>query len=163
MAKQQLMDLETRNGKRQIPVPGALTSNVLQKTAPSVKQQSSDATDDKKQLKDKQKKEKNQPIKAAVAKVIPTKTEEGPIDISRLDLRVGRIVEIQKHPDADALYLEKIDVGEPEPRTVVSGLVKHIPIEEMRNRLVIVFCNLKPVFFVSFDLSYHKPYFYLFQ
>jgi len=28
-----------------------------------------------------------------------------------LDIRVGKIVEVSKHPDADALYVEKIDVG----------------------------------------------------
>jgi hypothetical protein len=28
-----------------------------------------------------------------------------------LDIRIGRIVEVAKHPDADALYVEKIDVG----------------------------------------------------
>uniref|UniRef100_A0A6G1SEI2 Aminoacyl tRNA synthase complex-interacting multifunctional protein 1 n=1 Tax=Aceria tosichella TaxID=561515 RepID=A0A6G1SEI2_9ACAR len=73
------------------------------------------------------------------------KEPEKPIDVSRLDLRVGRIVEVDKHPDADTLYLEKIDCGEPSgPRTVISGLVKHVPIDEMRNRLVVVLCNLKP-------------------
>jgi tRNA-binding EMAP/Myf-like protein len=39
---------------------------------------------------------------------------EAPLDeISphRLDIRIGRIVEVVKHPDADALYVEKIDVG----------------------------------------------------
>lgn len=59
-------------------------------------------------------------------------------------MRVGKIVEVSRHPDADSLYLEKIDCGEEKPRTVVSGLVRHIPIEEMQNRLVIVLCNLKP-------------------
>lgn len=59
-------------------------------------------------------------------------------------MRIGKIVEVDRHPDADSLYLEKIDVGEANPRTVVSGLVKHVPIEEMRNRMVIVLCNLKP-------------------
>ena len=39
----------------------------------------------------------------------------------RLDMRVGLIISAEKHPDADALYIEKIDVGEPEPRTVISG------------------------------------------
>lgn len=37
---------------------------------------------------------------------------------------------MQRHPDADTLYVETIDVGEAEPRTVVSGLVNYIPIEE---------------------------------
>jgi len=31
---------------------------------------------------------------------------------SRLDIRVGKIVDVQKHPEADALYVEKIDLGE---------------------------------------------------
>ncbi|GAX75950.1 hypothetical protein CEUSTIGMA_g3393.t1 [Chlamydomonas eustigma] len=61
-----------------------------------------------------------------------------------LDLRVGKIVSCEKHPDADSLYVEKIDVGEPELRTIVSGLVKFVPIEQMQDRSVIVICNLKP-------------------
>lgn len=53
---------------------------------------------------------------------------EGPVDISRLDLRVGLIRKAWKHPDADSLYVEEMDLGEESgPRTVVSGLVKHIP------------------------------------
>jgi aminoacyl tRNA synthase complex-interacting multifunctional protein 1 len=66
------------------------------------------------------------------------------IDVSRLDLRIGKIVEVDRHPEADSLYVEKIDVGEEKPRTIISGLVKHVPIEEMKDRLVVVLCNLKP-------------------
>ncbi|KAL8090299.1 hypothetical protein AgCh_039684 [Apium graveolens] len=40
--------------------------------------------------------------------------------------------QVQKHPDADSLYVEEIDVGEGQPRTVVSGLVKYIPLEEIQ-------------------------------
>ncbi|GBG92400.1 hypothetical protein CBR_g55333 [Chara braunii] len=68
-----------------------------------------------------------------------------PLDVSRLDLRVGLIKKCWKHPDADSLYVEEIDVGEAQPRTVVSGLVKYVPLEEMQNRKVVVLCNLKPV------------------
>lgn len=53
------------------------------------------------------------------------------IDIGRLDFRVGRILEAKKHPDADALYVETIDLGEENPRTVVSGLVRFIPLDEV--------------------------------
>ncbi|XP_022912822.2 tyrosine--tRNA ligase, cytoplasmic [Onthophagus taurus] len=63
---------------------------------------------------------------------------------SRLDIRVGKIVEVSRHPDADALYIEKIDLGEEHPRTIVSGLVNFVPIEKMENRMVVVLCNLKP-------------------
>jgi tRNA-binding EMAP/Myf-like protein len=48
-----------------------------------------------------------------------------PIDVSRLDLRIGCIITAKKHPDADSLYVEEVDVGETAPRTVVSGLVNH--------------------------------------
>jgi tRNA-binding EMAP/Myf-like protein len=53
---------------------------------------------------------------------------EGPVDVARLDLRVGLIRKAWRHPDADSLYVEEMDLGEESgPRTVVSGLVKHIP------------------------------------
>lgn len=37
-----------------------------------------------------------------------------------------------------------MDLGEGKNRTIVSGLVKHVPIEEMQNRIAIFMCNLKP-------------------
>ncbi|TSK31415.1 Sodium-dependent lysophosphatidylcholine symporter 1-B [Bagarius yarrelli] len=70
--------------------------------------------------------------------------EEDKIIPSRLDLRVGKIISVEKHPDADSLYLEKIDVGEEQPRTVVSGLVAYVSQEELQDRLVVALCNLKP-------------------
>ncbi|KAK2518623.1 Yars [Columba guinea] len=66
------------------------------------------------------------------------------VDPSRLDIRVGKVISVEKHPDADSLYVEKIDVGEPEPRTVVSGLVQFVPREQLQDRLVVLLCNLKP-------------------
>lgn len=45
---------------------------------------------------------------------------------------------VNKHPDADGLYVEQIDFGEPEgPRTVVSGLVNYIPIDQMRDKYLV--------------------------
>lgn len=67
------------------------------------------------------------------------------VSVAKLDIRVGLIRKAEKHPDADSLYVEEIDVGEEAPRTVVSGLVRYIPLEEMQNRKVCVLCNLKPV------------------
>ncbi|KAF5741681.1 methionine--tRNA ligase [Tripterygium wilfordii] len=78
------------------------------------------------------------------AEAKPKANAEPEISITRLDIRVGLIKKAQKHPDADSLYVEEIDVGEEQPRTVVSGLVKYIPLEEMQNRKVCVLCNLKP-------------------
>lgn len=72
----------------------------------------------------------------------PVKAEPVP---SMIDLRVGFIEKAIKHPDADSLYVSTIHMGDDEPRTVCSGLVKYVPLEEMQQRYVIVIANLKPV------------------
>lgn len=66
-------------------------------------------------------------------------------ELSRLEIRVGKIVEIGRHPEADGLYVESVDCGDLEgPRTIVSGLVEFCTAEQLMNRNVIVLCNLKP-------------------
>ncbi|KAL3724566.1 hypothetical protein ACJRO7_029698 [Eucalyptus globulus] len=87
---------------------------------------------------------KSQPAKSSAGAKSKAPAAEAEISITRLDIRVGLITKVQKHPDADSLYVEEIDVGEDQNRTVVSGLVKYIPLEEMQNRKVCVLCNLKP-------------------
>eukprot|EP00004_Rigifila_ramosa_P024928 TRINITY_DN732_c0_g1_i2.p1 TRINITY_DN732_c0_g1~~TRINITY_DN732_c0_g1_i2.p1 ORF type:complete len:567 (+),score=140.90 TRINITY_DN732_c0_g1_i2:44-1702(+) len=65
-------------------------------------------------------------------------------DVSNVDIRVGRIVEAIKHPDADSLYVETVDLGEGSTRTIVSGLANFIPLEQLQGRLALFVCNLKP-------------------
>ncbi|XP_060079508.1 tyrosine--tRNA ligase, cytoplasmic-like [Ylistrum balloti] len=62
----------------------------------------------------------------------------------RLDLRVGKLLSVKKHPDADSLYVESVDLGEEAPRTVVSGLAGLVPMEELEGRMGVFLCNLKP-------------------
>jgi methionyl-tRNA synthetase len=61
-----------------------------------------------------------------------------------VDLRVGKILSVERHPQAEKLYVETIDLGEEEPRTIVSGLVPHYSEEELLGKSVIVVSNLKP-------------------
>ena len=71
--------------------------------------------------------------------------DSGPLP-SMVDLRVGKIVKVERHPDADSLYLEQVDFGEADgPRTILSGLVNFVPMDEMQNRWIVGVCNLKPV------------------
>ncbi|KAF9928678.1 hypothetical protein FBU30_002199 [Linnemannia zychae] len=80
--------------------------------------------------------------------------QKGPQDeedhISKLDIRVGIVRSVTQHPDAESLYIEQIDVGDKEngatkePRTIVSGLVKHVPKDYLEGRAVIVVGNMKP-------------------
>ena len=61
-----------------------------------------------------------------------------------MDIRVGKIIEVWTHEASEALFLEKIDVGNGDIRTVASGLRKHVSIDDMKDRLVVVLTNLKP-------------------
>jgi len=61
---------------------------------------------------------------------------------SRVQLKAARIVEVQKHPKADKLYIEKVDLGG-ETRQIVSGLVPYYQPEDLLNHNVILVTNLK--------------------
>jgi len=71
-------------------------------------------------------------------------TPQREVTPARLDLRIGKIVSVSNHPDAESLYVEQIDVGEEKPRTVVSGLRQYVTLDDLNNRLVVLLCNLKP-------------------
>jgi tyrosyl-tRNA synthetase len=64
-------------------------------------------------------------------------------DIAKIDFRVGKIIKASKHPTADNLMVEEIDVGEPTPRQIVSGIANFYTPEDLKDKLVVVFCNLK--------------------
>ena len=87
-------------------------------------------------------------LQALTKKAYPAKPKEGAVEDvvapHRLDIRIGKIVDVCKHPEADHLYIEKIDLGEGAPRTIVSGLAAFVELEQMKDRMVVVLCNLKP-------------------
>jgi len=80
------------------------------------------------------------PQKKEESKELPEPTFE---DFSKLDIRVGKIVECWKHPESVKLYCEKIDIGG-EIREIASGLQEFVPQDEMTSDLVLVLVNLKP-------------------
>ena len=41
-----------------------------------------------------------------------------PEEFYKVDLRVGVVRKVYEHPDADSLFVEEIDIGEEEPRTI---------------------------------------------
>ncbi len=70
------------------------------------------------------------------------KKEEVP-EMSQLDIRVGKIVKVDKHPESVKLYNEEVDMGKGEIRKIASGLQEFVPIAQLMNRMVVVLCNLK--------------------
>lgn len=62
-------------------------------------------------------------------------------DFAKLEIRVGKITDVQRHDNADKLYIVKIDVGETSLQTVTS-LVPYYTEEELMGKQVVVLCNL---------------------
>lgn len=60
-----------------------------------------------------------------------------------LNLCVGRITRIWKHPSKDRLYCQEVEIGT-ETRTIASGLVGLVAESALLNSLVVVLTNLKP-------------------
>ncbi len=68
-------------------------------------------------------------------------SEKDPFE--KLDMTVGKIISVEKHPNADKLFIEKVDLGN-EQRTIVSGLAKHYAPNELIGKNIILVSNLKP-------------------
>ena len=64
-------------------------------------------------------------------------------DFAKLDLRVGKIVAAEKHPDADRLLVFQVKMGE-ETRQIISGVADSFKPELCVGQKVVVVANLKP-------------------
>ncbi len=66
-------------------------------------------------------------------------------EFSSIDLRVGKIVEIEDLEGAKGpIYRAKVDLGEAGLKNIAMGLKNVYSKEELLNRLVIVVANLEP-------------------
>jgi methionyl-tRNA synthetase len=64
-------------------------------------------------------------------------------EFKKMELRVARIKEVKDHPNADKLYLLKIDLGN-EERQLIAGLKPYYKKEELKGRQIVVVTNLTP-------------------
>ena len=64
-------------------------------------------------------------------------------DFSKMDIRVGTILEAEKMPKANKLIVMKVDTGI-DTRTIVSGIAEHFTPEELVGKQVAVLVNLAP-------------------
>lgn len=65
-------------------------------------------------------------------------------DFRKIELIVAQIKEIKEHPNADRLYVIKVDTGK-EERQVVAGIRLSYPKEVLVGRRVVLVNNLDPV------------------
>jgi methionyl-tRNA synthetase len=92
--------------------------------------------------------------------VAATTTAESAIvaydDFAKVDLRVGVVKTCEKVPRKDKLLRLTVDLGEPEPRTIVAGLALSFTPEQLVGRKVIVVANLAPREFGSAEFDGKK-------
>ena len=61
-----------------------------------------------------------------------------------VELRVGKIVSVEDHPNADRLYVVKLDDGNDLQRTICAGIKEYYSVDELMNKSVVFVANLKP-------------------
>jgi len=72
------------------------------------------------------------------------KTEVKQKEVLPFQLRVGKILEVKDHPEAEKLYLLQVDLGKLGKRQLVAGLRPFYKTAELKGKKIIVVTNLKP-------------------
>lgn len=86
--------------------------------------------------------------RAAAAAAAPAVAEKSPEiaidDFLKVDLRVGQVKSAENVKGSDKLLHLKVDLGEPELRTIVAGIANAYKPEQMIGRKVVIVSNLAP-------------------
>ena len=64
-------------------------------------------------------------------------------DFLKVKMRVGRVVEVTDHPNADKLLVMQVDLGD-EQRQIVAGLKGYYSPEQLVGRNLVIVTNLAP-------------------
>lgn len=115
-----------------------------EKSAPSSSDKEA-TTASKKSVKqeEKEKAKKSKAGKDEAATPAPAAAPVDEADPSKLDIRVGVVLNCWIHPDSEKLLCEEIDVGEEVPRRIGSGIRAFYQPEQLIGRKVFVLANLK--------------------
>lgn len=65
-------------------------------------------------------------------------------DFSKIEIKIGTIIEIERVPDTDKLYKMKVDLGEDEPRQILSAIVPFVSEEDLLGKQCPFVVNLEP-------------------
>jgi methionyl-tRNA synthetase len=95
------------------------------------------------------------PAAAPAAPTAPVGTSPHPIapaapeqisldDFMKVQLKVAKVLEAANVPKSKKLVQLKVDVGEPEPRTILAGIAESYQPEQLVGRTIVVVANLKP-------------------
>lgn len=89
--------------------------------------------------------EEKEKVYAAIAKKESEKKEAITYeDFEKVELRVAKVLSCERHPNADKLFVLKIDLGGGERRTIVSGLAQSYTPGQVIGKNIVVITNLEP-------------------
>jgi methionyl-tRNA synthetase len=65
-------------------------------------------------------------------------------EFQKVEIKVGKVLSVEDHPNADKLMVIRADIGEGNPRTLVAALKPHYKPAELEGKLIVVVTNLQP-------------------
>ena len=68
-------------------------------------------------------------------------------DWKKMEMRVGKILKVERIPNTDKLYKLKVEVGKENPLQIVTGLVPYYRQDELKDKKIIILVNLEPAKF----------------
>ena len=79
-----------------------------------------------------------------VSQVAPPSEKIAFDDFTKVDLRVGLVLSAETVKGSDKLLHLKVDIAEPEPRTIVAGIALAYTPDQLIGRRVVIVANLEP-------------------
>ena len=64
-------------------------------------------------------------------------------EFSKIELKIGTVTEVTEHPNADKLFVLKVDLGDRHIQ-LVAGLREHYKPEDLITKQIVVVANLQP-------------------
>ena len=65
-------------------------------------------------------------------------------DFQKLNLKVGKILDVKDHPNADKLYILEVDLAEEKQRQIIAGLKPYYTKNVLKGKKAIFIANLEP-------------------
>ncbi len=64
-------------------------------------------------------------------------------DFKNMELRIATVKDVQDHPDADRLYVLKVELADGQIKQIVAGIKKHYSKEELIEKQIVIVNNLE--------------------
>lgn len=137
-------DLGKTEGLDKVGETAVFFTPLDQKTADAFREKFSGSQQERKDKSEgKQKKEKKQEKKKEEPQVLPE--SEQPVHFAKnIQLKVAKIIKVERNPESDKLYVEHVDDGSGTDRVIQSGLVPYLKEEDLLGKTVIIADNLAP-------------------